>query len=59
MRANHNYALNIQLVMAMQEIGGCGTEADVVLSFLNLAHGATMKAVTFHKTEDKLGFVIR
>ena len=42
--------------MAMQEIG---TESNIVILFLNLVHGSTMKTITFHRIEDKLGFLIR
>ena len=40
----------------MQEIG---TESNILILFLNLAHGSTMKTITFHRIEDKLGFLIR
>ena len=56
---NHSYALNVQLVMVMQEIVGCGTEADILCSFLNLPHGHTFKNYTFIKIEDKLERIIR
>ena len=47
------------MAMAMQEIGGSGTETDVLLLFLNLPHGNALKNCTFHKLEDKMGKVIR
>jgi len=59
LRANTDYALNVQLIMAMQEIGGGGTESNIVMLFLNLAQGSTMKTTTFHKIEDTLDFLIR
>ena len=57
-RANWNYAINVQLIMAMQEIGGGGSETDVLLSFLNLPNGHAFKKHTFHRIEDKLGDTI-
>ena len=45
--------------MAMQEIGRGGNESGIVISFLKLAHSSTMKTTTFHKIEDKLGFLMR
>ena len=59
MCVNTNYVLNVHLVMEMQEIGGSGNESDIVMSFFNLAYGSTIKTTTFHKIEDKLGFLIR
>mmetsp|Transcript_6410 Transcript_6410/g.7874 ORF Transcript_6410/g.7874 Transcript_6410/m.7874 type:complete len:120 (+) Transcript_6410:418-777(+) len=59
LRANTDYALNVQLIMEMHEIGRGGTESNIVMLFLNLAQGSTMKTTTFHKIEDKLGFLIR
>ena len=44
--------------MAMQKIGGGGTQVDVIISFLNIAHDSTMKRIIPHKIEDKLGGVI-
>ena len=55
---NHSYALNVQLVMAMQEIDGRDTEVNIPCSFLNSPHGHTIKDTTFHKTGDKLGCII-
>ena len=31
--ASENYGLNIRYVLAMQQVGCCGTEADVIMSF--------------------------
>ena len=39
-KADHAYALNVQLFMAIQEIDGCGTEIDIVCSFLKLPYGS-------------------
>ena len=54
-----NYGLNVRYVLAMQQVGSCGTEADIVMSILNLQGGATMKSRTFHKLEENIGEIIR
>ena len=55
---NANYAINVQLVIAIQEIGGGGSETDVVLSSLNLPNSNVFKHNLFYKIEDKLGEII-
>ena len=57
--ASKNYGLNVRYVLAMQQVGSCGTEADIVMSFLNLQGGATMKSRTFHNLEENIGEIIR
>ena len=56
--SNASYAMNVQYCLALQQIGGARAEADIVASFLNLPHGATMQNVTMKRVEDQLGELI-
>ena len=40
-------------------MGGSGTEADTLLTFLALPHGSSFKSTTFHQLKDKIGYNIR
>ena len=56
---NTDYALNVQLMMTMQEIGWSGIGTNIAIPFLKLTHSSTMKTTIFQKIENKLGFLIR
>ena len=45
-----SYALNVQLCMLLQLIDGSRTEADIIVSFFNLPHNATLqgKNTSYH-----------
>ena len=45
--------------MALQHIGCCGTEADLIMSFLNMPNGSGMKSNTFHRIENNIGDIVR
>ena len=50
-RVNWNYAINVQFIITMQEIGGSGSETDVLLSFLNLPIDHAFKKHAFDRIE--------
>ena len=56
--AGVSFALNVQLCLGMQLIGGGRSEADIILSFLNLPNGDYMKRQML-TIENKLGQIIR
>ena len=43
--------LNNQLVLGIQSFGGGGSEAEIIISFLELPHGSTSGHTTFHVIE--------
>lgn len=56
---NETYALNVMLVLALQQIGGGGSDAIKLLTFLNLPNGKSMMDNKFKRVEDSIGSVIR
>ena len=52
--SNESYQLNCLLVLGFQLLGGGCLSADIILSFLNLPHGSSMKSSKFHRIESKL-----
>ena len=57
-KSNENFSLNLLLVMALQQMGGSGTEADTLLTFLALLHDSSFKSTKFHRLDDKIGYNI-
>ena len=53
------YAINTMLVLELQQIGGGGSDAMKLLTFLNLPIGKAMKDSKFKQIEDSIGNVIR
>ena len=47
------------LVLGMQLTGGSGSEANDMLSAMNLPNGATMGRKIFHHIKELLGTIIR
>ena len=58
-RASETFELNIRYIMALQQVGCCGTKAELVMSFLNLPNGAGMKKGTYHRIENKIRDIIQ
>ena len=52
--SNKSYQLNCLLVLGFQLLGGGCLSVDIILSFLNLPHGSSMKSSKFHRIESKL-----
>ena len=57
--ANETFAINVMLVLGLQQIGGGGSDAFKLLTFLNLPNGKSMKDNKFKRIEDSIGNVIR
>ena len=56
---NESYTVNVMFVLALQQIGGKGSDAIKLLTFLNLPNGKNMKDNKFKTMEDNIGSVIR
>ena len=56
---NTMYAINTMLVLELQQIGGGGSDAMKLLTFLNLPNGKSIKDSKFKRIEDSIGNVIR
>ena len=56
---SETYAINTMLVLGLQQIGGGGSDAMKLLTFLNLPNGKSIKDSKFKRIEDSIGNVIR
>ena len=45
-------------LLALQLLGGGGADVEVLLGFLNVPHGSTLRLTTFHCLEQKLSPII-
>ena len=55
---NKSYELNCMFLLALQLLGGGGADVEVLLGFLNVPHGSTLRSTTFHRLETKLSPII-
>lgn len=56
---SEEYAINTRFVIALQQVGGCGSEAEAIMASLNLPGSSNMKTHTFHRVENEIGKLIR
>lgn len=54
-----DYAMNIGLTLAVQSFGGGGSEADRIISFLQLQHAPSFGSISFHHIETTLSPIIQ
>ena len=57
--ASESFTNNVMMVLGFQQIGGGGSDAMKVLTFLGLPNGKSMKDNKFKRIEDKIGLYIR
>ena len=57
--ANETFAINIMLVLGLQQIGGGCSDAMKLLTFLNLPNSKSMKNNKLKRIEDSIGSIIR
>ena len=58
-RCSENFAINVRFVLALQQVGCCGTEAQMIMSFLNLPNATSMKKGVFHRIKNRIGEIVR
>ena len=57
--STESYSMNVMLVLGMQQIGGGGSDAMKLLTFLGLPNGQSFKDRGFKRVEDKIGVEIQ
>ena len=57
-QANENYGLNIRYIVVIKQIGCCGTETELVMSFHNIPNCEGMGKGTYSCIENKTHGII-
>ena len=52
--SNASFALNVQFVLALMQIGGGNAESETLLNYLDLPHGSTFKKSSFSSIQSAL-----
>ena len=50
-RSSESHAINCQFVLSLMQIGGGNAESEILLNFLDLPHGSTIRRFTFSRIQ--------